>query len=163
MYSFKRTADDMRELARQLGQALADQARGGAIVFRIALWYPDFVTHIFSICTPYTAPSKNFTPLEVIVKSGRLPNFGYQLQLVSGQLENAIQSKEQIRQLLNGLYGGRTATGEPGWDVEHGIYLDRLHRLKDTVLVSKEMLDYYADQYAINGLHGTCGYNKRCF
>ncbi|KAL9049791.1 MAG: hypothetical protein Q9206_005356 [Seirophora lacunosa] len=150
MYSFKRTADDMRELARQLSISQIILGGGGAIVFRIAIWYPDLVTHIFSICTPYTAPSKSFTPLEVIVKSGRLPNFGYQLQLASGQLEDTIQSKEQIRQLLNALFGGRTSTGEPGFDVEHGIHLDRLHRLEDATLVGEEMLDYYANQYALN-------------
>ncbi|KAL8876218.1 MAG: hypothetical protein Q9198_005548 [Flavoplaca austrocitrina] len=91
-----------------------------------------------------------------MVKSGRVPNFGYQLQLASGQLEEAIQSTEQIRQLLNGLYGGVTDDGLPGFDVKSGVYLDRLPQLKQTKLMSQRMLDFYADQYAKNGLHGTC-------
>ncbi|KAL8717308.1 MAG: hypothetical protein Q9225_005440 [Loekoesia sp. 1 TL-2023] len=164
-YSFKRVADDVNELARQLSvsriilgghdwlaaliltlRMRTELARGGAIVYRIALWYPKLVTHVFSICTPYTPPSKSFTSLEEIVRSGRLPNFGYQLQLASGQLENVIQSREQIKQMLNSLYGGRTSNGEPGFDVEHGVYLDRLPHLNHTPLVSKETLDLYADQ-----------------
>lgn len=124
-------------------------------MYRIALWYPELVSHIVSICTPYTAPSKNFASLKELVNSRKLPNFGYQLQLSSGQLESAIQSREQIKQLLNGLYGGRTSSGEPGFDVEHGIHLDRLPQLNHTPLVSKQMLDIYADLYAKNGIHGT--------
>ncbi|KAL8901113.1 MAG: hypothetical protein Q9207_005365 [Kuettlingeria erythrocarpa] len=133
---------------------------GGAIVYRICLWYPNLVTHAFSVCTPYTPPTKNFTSIEDIVQRGRLPNFGYQLQLASGQLEDAIQSRQQIRQLLNALYGGRTSSGEPGFNVEHGVQLDRLPRLNHTSLLSKKMLDYYADQYAKNGIHGTLNWYR---
>ena len=111
---------------------------------------------MFSICTPYTAPSKNFAPLEEIVQTGKLPNFGYQLQLASGQLEDAIQSREQIKQFLNALYGGKTSSGEVGFDVRRGVNLDILPRLNHTSLVGKEMLDLYADQYAKHGLHGPC-------
>lgn len=150
----------MRELAQQLGISqiiLGGHDWGGAIVYRIALWYPELVSHIFSICTPYTAPSKHFSSLEDIVNSGRLSNFRYQLQLASGQLESTIQSREQIRQLLNALYGGRTPDGAPGFDVEHGVFLNRLPQLHHTPLMTKEMLDYYADEYAGNGIHGSCG------
>lgn len=125
-------------------------------MYRIALWYPELVTHIFTICTPYTAPSKQHAPLEELVKSGKLPNFGYQIQLASGQLEEAIQSRDQIRQLLNSLYGGMTASGLPGFDVKTGVHLDRLAQLDHTKLVSERMLDFYADQYARNGIHSTC-------
>lgn len=158
LYSFKRVADDIKELARQLGVSqiiLGGHDWGGVIVYRIALWYPELVSHLFCICTPYRPPFKDFTPLEDIIKSGKLPNFGYQLQLASGQLEGAIQSRDQIRLLLNSIYGGRTSSGEPGVDVKNGVYLDRLPQLQDTPLVSKEMLDYYADEYARNGIHGT--------
>ena len=45
--------------------------QGGAIVYRIALWYPNLVTSIFAICTPYHAPSKSFTPLETLVQTAK--------------------------------------------------------------------------------------------
>ncbi|KAL8815557.1 MAG: hypothetical protein Q9223_005319 [Gallowayella weberi] len=129
--------------------------RGGAIVYRIALWYPKLVTHIFAICTPYTAPSKRFASLEEMVRGGKVPNFGYQLQLASSELEDTIQSREQIRQLLNGLYGGMTQSGLSAFEVKTGVHLDRLPRLDHTKSVSERMLDFYADQYARNGIHGT--------
>ncbi|KAL8672076.1 MAG: hypothetical protein Q9168_003436 [Polycauliona sp. 1 TL-2023] len=132
------------------------ESRGGAIVYRIALWCPELVTHIFTICTPYTPPSKSYTSLQEMVKNGRVPNFGYQLQLASGQLEKAVQSKEHIEQLLNGLYGGLTSDGLSGFDVKTGVHLERLPQLKPTKLMSTRLLDFYADQYAKNGIHGTC-------
>ncbi|KAI4183004.1 MAG: hypothetical protein L6R41_005668 [Letrouitia leprolyta] len=75
-YSFKRVANDMKELARQLG-------------------------------------------ISRIIAGGH----------DCGRLEKVIKSKEQIKQLLNSLYGGRTSKGEPGFDVKHGIHLDRLSQL----------------------------------
>ena len=90
------------------------------------------------------------------MKSGKLPNFGYQLQLASGRLEEAIRSKEQIKQFLNGMYGGRTPNGQPGFSVTSGVNLEALSQLSPTKLVSQDMLDQYAEQYARNGLHGTC-------
>lgn len=130
------------------------KCRGGAIVYRIALWYPDFVTHLFSVCTPYWAPSKEYVPLEKLVHSGRLPNFAYQLQLASGVVEEKITSKDQIKQFLNALYGGLSAEREKGFDAQHGLHLDVLPRLLPTKLVDEATLDYYADQYAKNGMHG---------
>lgn len=120
------------------------------------MWLPELVTHIFAVCTPYMAPSKSYVSLEEMVKSGRVPNFGYQLQLASSQLEEAIQSRGQIRQLLNALYGGATSNGLPGFDVKTGVQLDRLPQLKHTKLMGERLLDFYADQYAKNGIHGTC-------
>ena len=175
LYSFKRAADDMVELARRLKvqrfilgghdwyyrstrreHRLANMLRGGAIVYRIALWYPETVTHLFAICSPYTPPSKEYVPMETIVKSGRLPNFGYQLHLASGQVEENIKSREQIKTFLNSLYGGIGPNGERGFYVREGVRFDELPILKPTRLVDEATLDYYADQYKKNGMHGTC-------
>ncbi|KAL8777016.1 MAG: hypothetical protein Q9213_008045 [Squamulea squamosa] len=95
-----------------------------------------------------------------MVESGKVSNFGYQLQLASGQIEDAIQSREQIRQLLNGLYGGITPDGLAGFDVKTGVHLDRLPLLKQTRLVDERTLDFYADQYARNGIHGTLNWYR---
>lgn len=159
LYTFKRAADDMVELARQLGVSqviLGGHDWGGAIVYRIALWYPNLVRHLFSVCTPYWSPTKEFTPLKDLVDAGKIPNFAYQLQLASGAVEKRIQTKEQIRQFLNGMYGGMSPDHEPGFDVRHGLKFEVLPRLRHTRLVNEATLDHYADQYAKNGLHGTC-------
>jgi len=112
--------------------------RGGAIVYRVALWYPALVTHLFSVCTPYWAPSKDFKPLEELVKT-RLPNFAYQLQLASGEIEKQVSSKEQIKQFLNGLYGGRGPNGEVGFIPEQGVLLQNLLVLNHTRLLSEKV------------------------
>ena len=124
-------------------------------MYRVALWHPEFVTHIFAICTPYTAPTDRFVSLETII-SAKLPNFGYQIQLASGTVENHIQTKEEIKQFLNAMYGGKGQNGESGFDVTRGIIFQNLKTLDNTRLMRDEVLAYYADQYARNGMHGTC-------
>lgn len=135
---------------------LTGEPRGGAIVYRIALWYPDRVTHVFAICTPYTPPSKDYVPMETIVKSGRLPNFGYQLHLASGEVEERIKSREQIKMFLNCLFGGIGTNGERGFYVQEGLRFDELPILKPTKLIDEATLEYYADRYKTHGMHGTC-------
>ena len=132
-----------------------DDNRGGAIVYRIALWYPAFVTHLFSVCTPYWAPSKEYISMEELVKSGKLPNFGYQLQLASGAVEDKVKTKDEIRYFLNGLYGGTSPYKERAVDVRQGINLDVLPRLQPTKLLDELTLDYYTEQFANHGMHGT--------
>ena len=140
--------------------------RGGAIVYRVALWHPELVTQLFCVCTAYFPPSKEYTPLEDRIRSGQLPNFGYQLQFAHDNLEEMVTSREQIRQVLNAMYGGWSPDKERGFDVRRGIYLEKLPALEHTKLVSKEMLDYYADEYARHGMHGPCEctavYSPRC-
>ncbi|KAL6717018.1 hypothetical protein ACLMJK_004932 [Lecanora helva] len=147
-YSYKRAADDIRGLARQLGCGkfiLGGHDWGGVIVYRVALWYPEVVTHVFVVCTPYTAPSRSFTPLKEMVKT-RVPNFGYQIQLASGKVEEHIKSKEEIKRFLNALYGGKGPNGEQGFEVTKGVLFENLDKLRPTRLMSEEVLDYYAEQ-----------------
>ncbi|EFE42793.1 epoxide hydrolase, putative [Trichophyton verrucosum HKI 0517] len=113
------------------------RTRGGAIVYRIALYEPDFVTHVFSVCTPYWPPSKQYLSLEQII--AKIPFFGYQAQLANGGLEDIIQSKEEIRQFLNAMYGGRTADGKPAISMEKGVLLEKLPGVQQTPLLSDEV------------------------
>jgi hypothetical protein len=66
----------------------------------------------------------------------KLPNFGYQLQFKSGNLEKEIITNEQIRQFLICLFGGRTDEGEAGFDVYQGINVDKIEKLKPSKLLS---------------------------
>ncbi|KAF3483334.1 epoxide hydrolase 2 [Arthroderma uncinatum] len=154
-YGYRQCAKDMKELARQLGSSqviLGGHDWGGAVVYRIALYEPEFVTHLFSVCTPYWQPTKEFRSLEETV--AMIPYFGYQLQLANGGLENILQTKEQIRQFLNAMYGGRTASGEAVVSTEKGILLEKLPGVKQTPLLSKTEMDYYVDEFSRTGLHG---------
>jgi soluble epoxide hydrolase / lipid-phosphate phosphatase len=111
--------------------------RGGAIVYRIALWYPSLVTHIFAVCTPYTPPTTNWISPEQMVK--RLPNFTYQLQLASGDIEKSIKTRDDLRAFLNGLFGGKGPNGEVAFVAEEGVKLDVLKKLNRTKLFTEKV------------------------
>ena len=76
--------------------------------------------------------------LEDVVKY-KLPNFGYQIQLASGEVEKVIDSKIKIREFLNALYGGKGPDGEVGFDPRTGIVFDNLPKLAANPLLSKEV------------------------
>lgn len=122
---------------------------------------------------PYARPQPTYLSLEDLVKNGS-PNFGYQLQFASGDVEKVVRSKGEIKQFLSAMYGGRTAKGEVGVDVEKGVLMDKVMALKPSRLLSEEVrlsckvklvcstlttskeLDYYATEYSRSGLHGPC-------
>lgn len=93
------------------------------IVYRFAEWYPNLVTHVFSVCTPYMARRDKYMSTEDMV-NGPLPQFGYQLQLASGVVEENVVSKEDIYKFINIAYGGKPSTGRPGFTPQKGLDLD---------------------------------------
>jgi pimeloyl-ACP methyl ester carboxylesterase len=155
-YTLKRAADDMYLLAKHLNAPriiLLGHDWGGAIVYRIALWHPSLICGIISICTPFTRPQKDYQPIEKLVKTA-LPNFAYQIQLASGEVEEKIKSKEDIKQFLNAMYGGKGPNHEVGFVAEKGVLFDNLPKLEPNRLLSEEELEYYAECYSRNGLRG---------
>lgn len=126
--------------------------RGGAIVYRFAQYFPDLVTHVFSICTPYSSPQQRYVDLHTLV-STRLPNFRYQLDFASGAIEEAVQSKREIRAFLNGAYGGRSPNGE-FFFTKNGVQLDRLPLIGSSPLLTERELDFYVSEFARHGIHG---------
>jgi len=113
--------------------------RGGAIVYRVALWHPELISVLFSVCTPYMVPTKgNYLTLNDMVKY-KLPNFGYHIQLASGEVEKVIDSKSKIREFLNALYGGKGPNGEVGFNPQLGIIFDNLPKLAATPLLSAKV------------------------
>jgi soluble epoxide hydrolase/lipid-phosphate phosphatase len=105
------------------------------IVWRTANWYPNLISHLFAVCTPYQAPSKQYVSTEMLV-NGPVPQFGYQLHLASGEVEPKISSPEQIRQFLNGMYGARGPSGETTFSPEKGIIFENLPKVGKTKLMS---------------------------
>lgn len=161
-YTFKRAAADMAELAKHLNAPriiLLGHDWGGSIVYRIALWQPQLVQAVLSICTPFDRPSKVYRPLEKLVKTV-LPNFTYQVQLASGEVERNIQGKEGIRQFLNAMYGARGPNREVGFLSEQGILFENLPKLEKNRLMTEEELEYYAECYSRNGLMGTLNWYR---
>lgn len=134
--------------------SLADHDRGGLVAYRVALCHPELITHLFSVCVPYTSPSKEFRPLEYYIEKGILPNFAYQLKLAGGQLKGLV-SREEVRQFLNAIYGGQGPNNEVGFNIQHGCLLENLPILRPTRLVSEPVMNYYVDQYTRNGVEVT--------
>lgn len=112
--------------------------RGAAFAYRIALWYPELVSHLFTVCVPYARPMKEDISLESLVQNAA-PHFAYQLQFKSGEVEKFIRSKSEIRQFLLALYGGRTEAGEVGFDAHKGVLADKIGGLKPSRLLTEEV------------------------
>ncbi|GAB1211004.1 hypothetical protein ATERTT37_000114 [Aspergillus terreus] len=154
-YSHKNCADDIKELAAQLGASkiiVGGHDWGAFLAYRVALWHPDLVTHVFTVCVPYAPPIKTYMPIEEMVAK-ITPHFGYQVQFIRGELER-LRSKEEMKLFLSTLYGGRTADGEFAFDVHDGVLVDKMMRVQPSRLLSEEELDYYASEFARHGLHG---------
>ncbi|KAF2735951.1 alpha/beta-hydrolase [Polyplosphaeria fusca] len=162
VYSLKRASDDIAELARQLGAQkiiLGGHDWGGAVVWRATLWYPELISHVFAVCTPYTAPHKDYVSLEDLV-AGFLPQFQYQIHLASGEVEKSVNSEATIRQFLKGLYGGRGPNGEAAFEPEKGVLAENLPKIGESKLMNGKVLDYYVREYSRNGIHSTLNWYR---
>jgi soluble epoxide hydrolase/lipid-phosphate phosphatase len=149
--TYKRAADDIAALAAELKLSkiiLGGHDWGGATVYRVALFHPDLVSAVFSVCTPFGPPGEQYRDM------AEMPNFKYQIQFRGEEIVKEIIGEEKIRGFLNAMYGGRTKEKEVGFGVEHGVYLDRLGRIGKTPLLSKEELDFYVERFAVNGMQG---------
>lgn len=161
-YSFKRVADDIAELCRQRGIShivLGGHDWGGAVVYRVALYQPQLVTHFFSICTPFLPPSPTYETIHQVVAK-RLPNFGYQIHFATGEVEAVVQSKAEIRQFLANMYGARTPEREKAFSAEKGIDLALQPRVGKSILLSDEEMDYYVEEYARHGVYGALNWYR---
>lgn len=112
--------------------------RGGAIVYRVALWCPELISHVFAVCTPYWPPSDRFETLDQTVKR-RYSSFKYQQHFSSGEIEEAIQSRNEIGHFLNGAYGGRGPNREVGMRMDDRVYLEHLAKLRPTSLLTEKV------------------------
>lgn len=112
--------------------------RGGAVVYRVALWKPDLISHVFAISTPYAPPAKTYFSVEQLVE-GPVPQFRYQLNLASGKPEEGVKTKEDFKKLLAFITGGKSPTGEVLFTPEDGIILENLGKVERGPLMSEEV------------------------
>lgn len=80
-----------------------------------------------------------------------LPQFGYQLQLSSGVIEERVKSVSDIRQLLIGIYGGRGPNNEPGFDPRKGYLLENLDTLKPSPLLDGKVSELPSRGWKMSG------------
>ena len=112
--------------------------RGAALSYRIALWHPDLISHLFTVCVPYARPQPTYLSIEDLVNNSA-SHFRYQIQFADGDVEKVVHTKSDIKQFLAAMYGGRTEKGEVGFDAEKGVLLDKLPSLKPSRLLSEEV------------------------
>jgi soluble epoxide hydrolase/lipid-phosphate phosphatase len=124
-------------------------------VWRIVLFCPGLVSHVFSVCSPYIPPQKTYTPVKEVVET-KLPFFRYQLQLMVTEVQENVKTLEQMKQFFKAMYGGRGPNGEDGFDPNKGILIENLPKLGNSPLLKPEVLDYYAESYMGNGIGPTC-------
>jgi len=163
LYGLKRASDDIAALAKEVGAPriiLGGHDWGGFVVWRAAQWYPDLVSHVFSVCTPYTAPHREYFSTEDLVK-GQLPQFAYQLHLASGEVEKSVKDEQSIRQFLRGLYGARGPNGELAFDPEKGVLAENLPLIGESRILNGKVLDYYVKEYAKHGIHPTLNWYRQ--
>ncbi|KKK13505.1 hypothetical protein ARAM_003522 [Aspergillus rambellii] len=161
-YSNKNCADDIKELASQLGVSkiiLGGHDWGAFLAYRVALWHPDLVAYLFTVCVPYKAPARKYFSMEDIVAQGA-SHFAYQVQFITGDLEKVIRTREEQKQFLNALYGGRTDKQEFAFDVNSGVDLQRLPQVKASRLLSEEEMEYYSWEFTRHGLRGPLNWYK---
>ncbi|KAI0023236.1 alpha/beta-hydrolase [Xylariomycetidae sp. FL0641] len=161
-YTFKKMTSHMAQVIKEVTNEpiiLGGHDWGGAFVWRMAMYYPELIRAVFSICVPFWPLTTEKVSLEAVVE--KMPNFKYQLQLASGEAERKVgQSPERLAQFITGMFGGRTPDGELLFTTEKGIIEENLGRIQPTPLVSKEMIDFYAHEYARHGLHGPCNWYR---
>lgn len=140
-FSYRSLSADVKELARKFvgdGQIiLGGHDWGGGLVWRVALWHPELIKAVFSICTPFRVPAKVFVPLEDAIAAGNSTNFRYQLQFRGPEVENAIQGEKKVRQFLTAI----------GFSTDRGIIFDNLKQLPTSKLLSEDELTFYVQQY----------------
>ncbi|KAJ4315602.1 hypothetical protein N0V94_005857 [Neodidymelliopsis sp. IMI 364377] len=163
LYGLKRASDDIAALAKEVNAPriiLGGHDWGGFVVWRAAQWHPQLVSHVFSVCTPYTAPNEKYFSTEQLVK-GPLPQFAYQLHLASGEVEKSVDDEKSIRQFLRGLYGARGPNGELAFDPEKGIIAENLEKVGESKVLNGEVLEYYVKQYSRHGIHPTLNWYRQ--
>ncbi|RMZ67002.1 epoxide hydrolase [Pyrenophora seminiperda CCB06] len=162
LYGLKQASDDIAALAKVVEAPqiiLGGHDWGGFVVWRAAQWHPDLVSHVFSVCTPYTPPREQFASIEDLVK-GPLPQFGYQIQLASGEVEKIVKDETTIRQFLQGMYGGKGPNDEPAFLPEKGVVPENLGLVGESRILNGKVLDFYVKQYARHGIHPTLNWYR---
>ncbi|TKA74901.1 hypothetical protein B0A55_03760 [Friedmanniomyces simplex] len=167
-FTFRTHADAIAGVAKAIGAhhvVLGGHDWGGMVVYRAAQWYPELVTHAFSVATPFMVVNEKFVSNEELV-AGPLPQFGYQLQLSSAEqkVEKVVQGEGKMRRFLTGMYGGKVKSGRAAMTPEKGVDLemvaDEADEISPSPLFNEEEMDYYVKQFLKNGMNGPCNWYR---
>jgi soluble epoxide hydrolase/lipid-phosphate phosphatase len=93
---------------------------------------------VFSICTPYAAPSGQFFSLADLT-NGPLPQFGYQMQLAGPEVEANVKTHHQVKRFLKALYDGRSERGRRCFRPNIGLDFEELKTIGASPLLDEEV------------------------
>ncbi|KAK3295928.1 Alpha/Beta hydrolase protein [Chaetomium fimeti] len=143
-YSYKRVVEDLLAIVRHVqGRGEGEEVEkfvlgghdwGGAVAWRFALWYPGVLRCVFS------------------------------LQFEGTEVEEAIVGREKIRAVLCAMFGGRREDRQEVFGVAQGLRTDLVEpeKIGESPLLSREEMDFYADEYVKNGMRGPlCWYKTQ--
>ncbi|KAJ5494610.1 hypothetical protein N7463_010697, partial [Penicillium fimorum] len=122
-----------------------------------SLFYVFLVSHLFTVCVPHHGITTEWAELETVVQ--KMPSLAYQLQFVSGAVEEYATNRERTKQVLTALFHGQSPTGEYGTSLE-GLKFDVLPSLKRSDVIEEEELEFYTDQFTQSGFTGGLNYYR---
>ncbi|KXJ94474.1 Alpha/Beta hydrolase protein [Microdochium bolleyi] len=161
-YSLKKMSGHIATLIKSVTDQpiiLGGHDWGGFFIWRMTLYHPELVSAVFSMCVPYVPPAPRVFTLEQVVEQA--PNFRYQLQLASPAAEEIVDaSPAALRGFLNGIFGGRTADDQTLFNTDVGIKKDIVEQIQQSPMVSREVMDFYVQEFARSGLHGPCNWYR---
>ncbi|KAK5629637.1 hypothetical protein RRF57_005352 [Xylaria bambusicola] len=161
-YRMKKMTAHMVEIVKSVTDQpiiLGGHDWGALFVWRLAQYYPELIRCVFSVCVPYLPPSSVRLALPDLV--AKMPNFTYQLQLAGGGAEEIVaKSPERIRGFINGIFGGTTPEGKPVFSINVGVLEENIDSIGQSPLMSKEMTDYYVQEFSRHGIHGPCNWYR---
>ncbi|KAI0104195.1 Alpha/Beta hydrolase protein [Nemania sp. FL0031] len=161
-YRMTKMTAHMAEIIKQVTDQpiiLGGHDWGALFVWRLAQYYPELIRCVFSLCVPYLPPASVRMDVPDLVE--KLPNFRYQLYLANGTVENIVaKSPERVRGFINGLYGGTTPEGKPAFTTEAALIEENIDSIGQSPLMSKEMTDFYVQEFSRHGLHGPCNWYR---
>lgn len=90
------------------------------IATRTYLYYPELVSHLFTLGTPYLPPMQEWLEFDDYI--AKYPTFKYQGQFAGKELEHRLKSKDALRQFWIATYGGRGPNGEAAFSTERALF-----------------------------------------
>ncbi|PVU94157.1 hypothetical protein BB561_002777 [Smittium simulii] len=133
---------------------------GGSVVWRAALWYPSYVTAVGSVCTPYSPSPKVRVQLSDIVKLRK--NWLYQAffrtKLAADDLNANIELflKSVLRSHDEMVPSSIFSSSVPIYQRS----ITSVGPITTSKLLADRELDYYVQQYSINGFENALNLYK---
>jgi pimeloyl-ACP methyl ester carboxylesterase len=133
---------------------------GGAIAWATARLYPDVFASVFSVCVPYSPPSKAEIPFDVVAAA--FPTMGYMKQFGSAEFAAKVNKSERtIRNFLAALFS-KGEHFDPRKGVDEVVIVDEDGPAPKaaSTLMNDEMFDYYVREHARDGMEERLNYYR---